>query len=60
MVIAVESRVKYGRTLFSLETISGIGLERGMLNRLPVVTVAIKNTAATRTATISNVLRGIV
>jgi hypothetical protein len=52
-VTAVKSTVKYGKTLLSLEIISGIGLEMGMLKRLPVVTVAMKNKTVTMTAMIS-------
>jgi len=53
----VESRVKYGKILFSIETISGMGFETGILNKLPVVTVAIKNKTVSTIAAISNGLK---
>jgi hypothetical protein len=58
-VTVVERTVKYGRILFSFGTMSGMGLEMGMLNKLPVVTMARKNRAVTTTAAISIGLRGV-
>jgi len=51
--------VRYGKILFDVETISGMGFDTGILNRLPVVTVAIKNMTLTTTTVISNGLSGV-
>jgi len=56
----MERTVMYGKILFSVETISGMGFETGMLNKLPVVTVAIKNRTVTTTAIISGELNGVI